>query len=148
MVRSLWTAPPIRIPAGLVDKKQKGTYIEIPPAVFLAAVGAFGLYVWARRGDKGINPFDWLWARIDAATAEATAKAAGGIVAQEPEAGTPAANAVITELKKRIKQIDDYIANVSTLPDGTSGKDQALAAANTQREAYVTRLTGLGGSYP
>ena len=58
VLKAGWTAPPLKIPASLIDKKQKGT-IEIPPAMVMMMVGALAVYGWLRH--KGVKPFDWLW---------------------------------------------------------------------------------------
>ncbi len=88
MLRDTWNGPPIRIPhvvrvsppvnvTGNASPaaihaarapRPAVVYAEIPPAVFMAAVGALLAYGWLRK--QGVTPFDWLWAEIEKARAE------------------------------------------------------------------------------
>ena len=63
MLRSIWTAPPLRIPASLFDRKHDKECIEVPPALILGAAGLLLAYGYLRT--KKISPFDWLWKEID-----------------------------------------------------------------------------------
>ena len=149
LVRSLWTAPPIKIPGHIIDKKAKGD-IEIPPAIFLAAVGALGLYVWARK--NGITPFDWLWAEIEKARASAgasSADASGGTYEKTAGADVP-----IATTKRRIAKIDELLKKIAIYQqyppkgwDTQEGKN-AIMALEQERAGLIDYLATRGESYP
>ena len=60
-----WSAPPLRIqyPVKLGKGRRELATAEISPAILMMGAGLFGLYIWARKNN--INPFDWLWKRVD-----------------------------------------------------------------------------------
>lgn len=95
VLKSTWTAPPMKIPIGFKVKKgvKQIEYIEIPPALVMAGVGMFGIYVMARQ--RGINPFDWLWTKIEETKVQGQGTLIGPLVGFKPTYVVPLSAVII-----------------------------------------------------